>query len=544
MNPLLPQEKINLAITQNRSGISRRNDNAQQVGFREFERLLYGKDSPQGRMIEHWTLDSITRDDLAAFHSNAYTGKNLMIGLVGDFSVEEIKPILEEIFSEIPAGERNEIDLPDVDYNFDSSIHFVDKRDVNQSVILMGHIGGLRDNPDYAALQAMNEVLSGGFSGRLFQNVRSDQGLAYAVFGNYGSNALYPGQFYAGVFTQSSSTAEAINSVKREMIKLQEEPVGQAELDDTRNAILNSLVFRYDSRSRVLRERMSNEYLGLPADAFESYIEELQTLEPADIQRVAREYMRPEQMRILVVGHGGEIGDQLNEFGNVQEVDIEIRRSLVEEEVIAGDAAGGAEWLNKMSGAILQNGNMDGTFKQEGSVELNSPMGAVSLTRNEEINFKENTFLIEMLNTPQGDITFNISGNQGTASLGGQEFPLQPAQIQQQLGEYKVHYLNILANRDEFSVDMMGTEEVDGEETILLRVRGDKTLNFFLDMDTALPVKMSYEEFNPQMGGDVLVEMYYGQWTVSDGVAIAYDVVSRVDGEDQAKIRISDHSVE
>jgi len=544
MKPLLPQEKIDLAITQRRSGISRRNDNAQQIGSREFGRLIYGEDSPQGRMMEHWTLDAITREDLADFHKSAYTGENLMIGLVGDFKVEEIKPILEQIFSEIPAGEKNEIELPEVDYNFDSSIHFVDKRDVNQSVILMGHIGGMRDNPDYAALQAMNEVLSGGFSGRLFQNVRSDQGLAYSVFGNYGSSALFPGQFYAGVFTQSSTTAEAIKSVRNEMIKLQEEPVSQEELDDTRNSILNSLVFRYDSRSRVLRERMSNEYLGLPANAFESYIEELQTLTPADIQRVASQYMRPDEMRILVVGHGGEIGDQLNEFGNVQEVDIEIRRSLEEQEVVSGDVAGGAEWFNKMSGAILQNGNMEGTFKQEGIVELNSPMGAVSLTRNEEINFKENTFLIEMLNTPQGDITFNISGNQGTASLGGQEFPLQPAQIQQQLGEYKVHYLNILANRDEFSVDMMGTEEVNGEDTILLRVRGDKTLNFFLNMNTALPVKMSYEDFNPQMGGDILVEMYYNQWTVSDGVAVAYEVVSKVAGEDQATVRISDHSIE
>ena len=96
----------------------------------------------------------------------------------------------------------------------------------------MGHIGGMRDNPDYAALQAMNEVLSGGFSGRLLQSVRSDQGLAYAVFGAYGSSALYPGQFYAGLFTQISSAAEAIEAVRREMVKLQEEPVSQQELDD------------------------------------------------------------------------------------------------------------------------------------------------------------------------------------------------------------------------------------------------------------------------------------------------------------------------
>ena len=543
MNPLLPQEKIDLAITQRRSGISRRNDDAQQVGFREFERLLYGKDSPQGRMLEHWTLDAISRDDLVEFHRNAFTGENLMIGLVGDFKVEEIKPLLEEIFSQIPAGEKNEHNLPDVDYEFDSSIHFVDKSDVNQSVILMGHIGGMRDNPDYAALQAMNEVLSGGFSGRLFQNVRSDQGLAYAVFGAYGSNALYPGQFYAGVFTQSSSTAQAIESVRREMEKLQEEPVSQNELDDTRNSILNSLVFRTDSRSRVLNQRMSNEYLGLPLDAFERYIEELQTLTPADIQRVAQEYMRPSQMRILVVGNGDEIGDQLERFGDVQEVNIEIRRSLEEEEVVGGDAVSGAEIFSKMKNSILADGDLDGEFSQEGAVELNTPMGAMNINRNERINFKEDTFYIEMLGTPQGDLIFEISGNQGTVSVGGQEIPIQGAQVQQQVGEYKNHYLNVLVNSDSYSAEVMGMEEVNGTETVHLRLRGDKTYNYYIDESTGFPVKMSYEEFNPQMG-DVVVEMFYNDWQQQDGVTVAYEVRSVVAGQDQATIRVRNHSVE
>jgi len=127
-DPKLPQEKIDLAIRQQRSGISRRNDDAQQVGFREFSKLIYGEDSPQARVTEYYTLDEITRDDLVEFHANAYKGQNLMIGLVGDFDIEEIKPILEEVFSKVPAGEKNELDFPDVDYDFDSSIHFVDKR--------------------------------------------------------------------------------------------------------------------------------------------------------------------------------------------------------------------------------------------------------------------------------------------------------------------------------------------------------------------------------------------------------------------------------
>ncbi|MGM0460468.1 MAG: M16 family metallopeptidase, partial [Bacteroidota bacterium] len=378
-NPRMPQEKIDLAIRQQRSSISRRNDDAQQIGFREFSKLIYGEDSPQARTTELYTLDNITREDLIEFHQNAYTGQNLMVGLVGDFDVDEIKPILEEAFSEIPAGERNELEFDEVDYEFEPSIHFVDKSDVNQSVVLMGHIGGFRDNPDYAALQAMNEVLSGGFSGRLFQNVRSDQGLAYSVFGNYGSSTLYRGQFYAGVFTRSEATAEAIEAVRREMEKLQEEPVTEEELEDTRNSIFNSLVFRNDSRSDVLNQRMNNEYLGLPEDAFETYIDQLREVNAEDIQRVAREYMRPDDMKILVVGNGDELGDQLEQFGEVREVDTEIRESLEEEEVVAGDAAQGREWINRMAAAVLPNGGLTGSVVMDADNNVQSPQGEMTI---------------------------------------------------------------------------------------------------------------------------------------------------------------------
>ena len=542
-NPLLPQEKIDLAITQRRSGIARRNDNPQQIGFREFSKLIYGADSPQARIVEHYTLDEITRDDLVEFHRNAYTGENLMIGLVGDFKVEEIKPILEEAFSAIPAGERNELDFDEVEYDFDSSIHFVDKRDVNQSVILMGHIGGLRDNPDYAALQAMNEVLSGGFSGRLFQNVRSDQGLAYSVFGNYSSNALYRGQFFAGVYTQSSTTADAIEAVRREMVKLQEEPVSQEELDDTRDSILNSLVFRYDSRSRVLNERMRNEYLGLPADAFESYIEELQTLTSADIQRVAQEYMRPQEMRILVVGHGGEIGDQLDRFGNVQEVDINIRESLEEEEVIAGDAAGGQNWINRMADAVLPGGDFDSDLTFEADQSVQTPQGEMNMGVNQTVNFANERVVAE-INAPMGRVTMRLEDGQGVMIMGGNEMPMPPGQRDQIVADLYRNHVYLALNRDNLDVEFMGMAEVDGKEYAHVRVKDEITLNLYLNPDTNLPDITEYSQTNPQTGMIMSIRMMSKDWTESDGVLLPYETIVYADGDQSSRTVVKSHSVD
>lgn len=324
MNPLFPQDRIELAKTQQRSVISRRNDSQSQVANREFVQLIYGEESIFGRLVEYETLDNITRQDMEDLHQRSFTGENLMIGVVGDFDTGQMKRQLEEAFRSVPAGEENEITFPDVNYEFDSSISFVDKRDVNQSYVLMGHIGGLRDNPDYAAIQVMNRALSDGFSGRLFQVVRSEMGLAYSVFGSYGSNFFYPGTFRAGVMTQSASTADAIRAVHNEIERLQQEPLRQEELDRIIERFLNTLVFEYDSRASVLEQRMTYDYAGMPPDTFDRLVEEIQAVTIEDVQEAARQYLRPSSVRILVVGNGAEIGDQLEAFGDVQEVDITI----------------------------------------------------------------------------------------------------------------------------------------------------------------------------------------------------------------------------
>ena len=403
-NPAFPEDKLQLAKTQARSSISRRNDNAQGVANREFGRLIYGEESLYGRLTEYETLNNIEREDLIAFHQQAFTGSNLMIGITGDFSPRQMRRALRRAFADYPQGTPNELDLPEVDYTFDSSINFIDKPDVNQSVISMGHIGGLRDNPDYAALQAMNQILSGGFSGRLFQIVRSEMGLAYGVFGSYQSNNHYKGQFYAGISTRSEATGEAIIAVRDQIARLQNERVGDAELEETKERILNSLVFRTDSKARVLRERMSNEYNGLPADAFDQYIEELREVTPDDIYRVANEYIQPDNMRILVVGNAEEIGDQLEQFGEVNEIDITIPRAPhTEAEAVSGDPEAGREWFARVADAIIEPGTtveevtMEGTF-----IQMTEQVPGGKMTMNTTITLRPPGVWIQNIETPMG----------------------------------------------------------------------------------------------------------------------------------------------
>lgn len=323
-HPAFPDDKIALNRKQIKSMISRRNDNNQGIADREFSRLIYGENSVYGRLEQYQTIDNITKSDLINFHKKAFTGRNMMIGVVGDFDFKTMKKKLRKAFSKVPAGQPNSLSFPKVNYHFGQSVSFINKPDANQSVVYMGHIGGLRNNPDYAALQLMNEVLSGGFSGLLMQHVRTDLGLAYAVFGRYESNVFYPGIFYTGVLTKSSTTAQAIDAIQHEIVQLQDKPISQKRLNDVKDQFMNSLVFHYDTKSKILNQRMYYDYTGLPEDTFDKFVENVKKVTISDIQRVAKKYLKPGQLQILVVGNGKEIGNQLQKYGTVNKIDITI----------------------------------------------------------------------------------------------------------------------------------------------------------------------------------------------------------------------------
>ncbi|MFH5883188.1 M16 family metallopeptidase [Halalkalibaculum sp. DA3122] len=546
-NPALPQEKIELEKKQVKSSISRRNDNQQQIGSREFERLIYGEDSVYGRLTEYETVDNITREDLVNFHGDHFVGANMMVGVVGDFDADQIKKQLSNAFSSIEAGQKTALDFPEIDYEFNRTINLVDKPDVNQSYVLMGHIGGLRSNPDYPKVQVMNEVLSGGFSGRLFQVVRTDLGLAYAVFGSYEMNTFYPGQFYTGVMTKSSTTAEAIDAIIEQIKRLQEEPIQPEELRDVKDQFLNSMVFRYDSYEEVLSRRLSNEYRELPPDAFEEFIEGVRNTTIEDVQKMAQKYLKPDSMQILVVGNKQEIGDQLEKYGTVNEIDISIPQPGQDGagEEVAGDAQKGRALLDKMSDAIiapdqqLDSVTVEAEVTQFGS---NVPGGSMTVQVTQTVDYPD--AITQTVETPNGTITLNYEGGKGTMSMMGQERPLPPQQAQSLRESLNRKYLAVALNSDELNPRFIGMEEVEGTQYAKLSIKiNDKNITYLVDPESGYPGIMRYQQFNPQEGSQVHVEERYSNWQTVDGISYAYSETTFSDGEKAAESVIKSHEV-
>lgn len=323
-HPKFSDEKLQLAKQQMAAGIVRRNDSEGQIAAREAAKLVYGPNGPYTRQPELATMGSVTVADLQAWHDNTIKGK-LIIGISGDFDAAAMEAKVRAVFEGLPKAQA----LPARHDTFAGpkpGVYFVDKEDVNQSNIEIVGLGTDRRNPDVPALAIMNQILGGGFGSRLFQKVRTELGLAYAVGGGFGMAYDHPAVFRAEVLTKSASTVDATRATLAELSGLNDKPFTEVELQRAKDDILNSFLFRYDSKDKILGERERLEFYGYPTDYLETYKTALEKVTLADVTAVAKKYIHPDKLAVLVVGNGPEIKPGLDELklGPVQTLDITI----------------------------------------------------------------------------------------------------------------------------------------------------------------------------------------------------------------------------
>lgn len=321
--PEFRADKLDLAQREMFDAISRRNDDVSDIAQRESAKLAYGKDNPYTRQPEYATVSAATRQDLLNWHHTHVYPNYIILGVVGDFDSAAMEAKLREAFAQWAKGPA--FKAPDIKFEpAKPGYYLIPKSDVNQSNIRMVDLGIRKDNPDYFAAQVFNETFGGGFSSRLFRNIRSALGLAYAVGGGIGSAFDHQGIERIAMGTKSQSTVEAIQALDKQIDDLKINPISEDEIKRAKDSILNSFVFNFDSPEKVLRERMAYEFYGYPADFLERFRAGIEKVQPADVQRVVAKYLHKDQMRVLVVGNTSEFDKPLSDLGSVTNIDISI----------------------------------------------------------------------------------------------------------------------------------------------------------------------------------------------------------------------------
>jgi zinc protease len=539
-NPEFRQEKIDLAKTQANSGISRRNDDPMGIGNREANKLAYGADSPYARQAEYATIAAITRDDLLAFHKKYVHPNNILLGMVGDFDSAKMEARLKQAFGSWPKGPQTPAAAPAGGTPAKPGVYFIQKDDVTQSNVYVLHPSPVtRRSPDYFPLVVMNEVLSGGFSGRLMTDIRSTRGLAYAVGGGVNAPWDHPGIFRVFVGTKSGTTVEAINALKTDLVDLTTKPVTADELSLAKESILNAYVFTMDSKAKVLRQRIGLEFYGFPANYYDEYPANIRKVTGEDVARVAKQYVHPDQLALLVVGKEKDLDKPLSSLGAVTPIDVTIPEpgAAPKPAAAAGGTAAapapaastpeGLALVRKVRDFVGGKAKIDAikAVRKVSAMSMKTPAGPMEAEAEDIVQYPD--MHRSVMKLPMGEMTM-VSTPDGAfvaSPMGTQEMPA--SQREMQTRESKTDLITVLKNVDNpkyvFTLSAPDTLEINADGAMakwIVDPAGGKLLR----------------KVSQARAGEQVTE--YSEWKVFDGVnlPVAYSVKNAGQEAGSAKV--------
>jgi len=537
-NPAYREEKLDLRKQQAIEGIRRRNDNPIQLAWRNFSEILYGKDHPFGWYSEIENVENISVDDLKAFHARYFHPNNIMLSITGDFDTESIITKLENAFE---GWGKSEIDFPDikqVERDRTPSVHYI-KKELPQTTMLIGHIGIQRkpDFPDLFALRVMNDILGeGGFTSRLMSQVREKHGLAYMV-GSIMQTSLYtnPGEFFAYSQTRAEKTAEAITLITDIIRGMRDAPVTENELKRTKDSLINSFVFSFESSSQIAFQQMMLDYRGFAPGFLETFTDNIAKVTVEDVQAVAQKYLHPDALTIVTVGNKENFDRPLDEFGEINEIEIEqpepppvepIPEASDEDIAKAREildsvinAHGGMEAIKAVTSVVSQG---QATIAQMGGIQMGLRVSSLYPDK-----------LRQDMQTPQGDISILFDGESGfmVSPMGNQPLPPEmSASLKDAAFRDTIPLLQYLTDND-IPIQFSGSEEVEGKpaSVLLITQPSGESLKIYVSDETHLILKYAFRE--TEMGTTMEKEIIFLDYRDVDGIQIAFNMIQNVNGE-------------
>ena len=323
LTPGFKQDRVDLAINQTLEGLRRQNDDPKGIANRELGRVLYAN-HPFGRVPTMEMVKKITRDDLVDFHKKYFHPNSVMLAVSGDFVKQEMIDALNRVFG---TWQKVTTELPKIADPAPATAQNIlfAKKQVSQSVVRLGHLGVDKSNPDIYAIRVMDYILGGGFTSRLMQEVRSNQGLAYHAASRFDIGRSVVGTFIAETETKSATTAKTIALMRSIIAGMTTAPVTDQELQLAKDSLINSFIYGFAKADSIVNQQVRLEYFDYPDGYLENYRDNLAKVTKEDVLRVARKYLHPDALTIVVVGDDKSFDQPLSTFGVVKEIKLEIK---------------------------------------------------------------------------------------------------------------------------------------------------------------------------------------------------------------------------
>jgi len=538
-SPEFRQDKVDLAKTQTRSEISRRNDDPDGIAQREFADLVYGRNTPYGWMIEYADIDNIQRQDLVDFYRRYYFPANVTLEILGDFSTADLRNKLEQLFGGWKNPQPPVPAFPKVEEQAHPGVYLATKEDTTQTFFYVGELGGQLRDKDYAALEVASEILGGGFSSRLFRSVRTKHGWAYNISSSWAANFDHPGMFYVSGSTQSAHTVDTLKAIDEELARIRTNEVTDEELQSAKDTVLNGFVFNFDRPSKTLNRLMTYEYYGYPKDFIFGYQKAIAAVTKADVLRVAREHFQPKNLSYVLVGNPKDFGTPLASLGMpVQPIDLTIPEPKKEAAKATPESiAKGKALLGRVQQAL------GGADKLASVKDLEMHADLEVFTPGASMKVKQtNSYIAPSIVRQDNELPFlkqSVYSDGTSGWLAGMQGiqNLPPPVLKQIQGEAFRQIVSLaLSDRDadrtvsQVSEGVLEISSKDGEDVRLT-----------VDDKTGLPAKLGYQQSRAE--GGTAVEEIFSDWRDVDGIRLPFQWSVMQSGKKFAGATVQDYKI-
>ena len=518
LQPALSSEELEKIRKQTLSGIESSKDDADAISGNVVKKLVYGATHPYGEIATTKTVNQVSIADVKSFLNTYWLPNAAYLIFVGDIEPAAAKALAEKSFGNWKKGVFTKQNFAKPVQPKQTYVAIVDRPASVQSVVaIAGAVDLLPGSSNVIAGSVMNNILGGGFSGRLFANLREKYAFTYGAYSSL-SPSRQIGIFQAEASVRNEKTDSSVQELLREINTIKNEQVGETELSRMKNYLSGGFARSLENPATIANFALNIARNNLPADYYQKYLTNLASVDAAKVQNVAQLFLNTNQMHIVIVGNAKQITKGLEKYGPLKYFDIEGNEVAAPTEVKADASLTPAALMEKAIAAVGSKEALSSIkdVQLKGTANL---MGQ-SLEMQQTIIMPGNSVTTMSMGGMAIMRQAVVNGKYSVAQQ-GQEAPITD-DLKEGLDESATLVPEELFLTKGYGLKIVGAEKVDGKDAIDVEVTtpSKKVSHRFYDAKTFLLVKTSKSEEVPGRGTATQQQYFTGYKTVN-GVQIS-----------------------
>lgn len=522
INPLLTVEEFDKTKEQLIESLKADEKSIDAIGSRVGNALSYGKDHVYGEFITEETLNKISYEDVIDFHKKYTYPNSAYIVVIGDVNYKEVKKSITEKFSVWKKAKKVENDVPVLTPNVGlTEVNFIDLPSATQSSIGVTNNVELKMNDeDYFTALITNNILGGGGEGYLFKNLREDKGYTYGAYSSLGSSRYGVARFSAGAKVRNMVTDSAVTEIVNEIVRIRTELVDAELLKNAKAKYVGNFIMRLERPQTIANYALNIKLNDLPEDFYETYLEKINAVTAEDVKRVANKYFKIANTRIIVVGKGSDVVENLEKVGfpinyfdkYANAVAKPVFNKAIPEGMTALDvvdnyikAIGGKDMLLNVNTLVS---NMDVTLP-------GAPFKPMAISK----QMMPNKISFEMKANMGGQtmslMKRNFSGKKGYMEQQGQKMQMSEEEIIEAKNVEGI-FDELYYNEDQ--TELLSINSIDGEDVYKVKVvKNEKTSYRYYAVESGYLMSIEEEDENKNISSTK-----YGDYRSVNGIMMPY----------------------